>query len=94
MAGVEQDASIIVTIINTGKILRNSDFIQSPQLKDARGLKNQFEEIGEFRGKTRLICDLDLWVITSKFIIQRTLPSRIHRPGRVCLRHLGEADTF
>jgi hypothetical protein len=27
MAGVEQDASIILAIINTGKILRNSGFI-------------------------------------------------------------------
>ena len=27
----------------------------------------------------------------SKVIINQTLPSRIHRPGRVCLRHLGEA---
>jgi hypothetical protein len=24
------------------------------------------------------------------FIVQQTLPSRIHRLGRVCLRHLGE----
>src|SRR5687768_4729019 len=26
----------------------------------------------------------------SNFIVQQTLPSRIHPPGSICLRHLGE----
>ena len=32
--------------------------------------------------------------ISSTLIVQQTLPGRIHHPGSVCLRHLGEGVNF
>jgi hypothetical protein len=35
-------------------------------------------------------CHVNMVYTDHGFIVQQTLPSRIHRLGRVCLRHLGE----